>query len=107
VSPHLNAGQVPARTDVLHPDPEYWTWCGLIVEAEDVREDPSLVDCPDCLDLSEDEPLGRVTDPILTPNCPKCGCPAGKLGKAIQPQCINEACPVIFWDAFSTIGRDS
>jgi hypothetical protein len=52
MSPHLAAGQ-PLERDEF--DPVWWTWCGELVEAEEVREDPAVVDCADCLDLYADE----------------------------------------------------
>ena len=37
-------------------DPVCWTWCGQLVELEETREDPTVVDCDVCLDLYEDDP---------------------------------------------------
>jgi hypothetical protein len=53
MSVHLKASQ-PLERDEF--DPVWWTWCGELVEAEEVRDDPGAVDCSECLDLYEDDP---------------------------------------------------
>jgi len=56
MSVHLTADRPLEREEF---EPVWWTWCGQLVEAEEVNEDPALVDCADCLDLFGGPEAGR------------------------------------------------